>query len=218
MKTSFKIIAITNPEMRDVAEEAEEISMALTSGAINYIHLRKPQATCGEMEALIQAIPEKYHRRLTLHSWFNLLGKYRLGGIHLNSRHPTLSENVDLSKVRVSKSAHSIAELEQMSAEDCYTYATLSPIYDSISKPGYTSAFLPQNPDLHRSLNSLNLEVIALGGITPKVFEEVSQAGFAGVAILGYLWSPKSTMGERLRLLMESKCAVEEISTADKER
>ena len=62
-------------------------------------------------------------------------------------------------------------------------YVTLSPIFDSISKKGYRSAFtasiLEELNDIARPL------VIALGGVTPDRLAELKRFNFAGYAVKG---------------------------------
>nr|WP_246463264.1 thiamine phosphate synthase [Nitrospirillum iridis] len=57
-------------------------------------------------------------------------------------------------------------------------YATLSPIYETSSKPGYGPALGPQ------ALSRLP-GALALGGITPANALEVRVAGAAGLAVMG---------------------------------
>ena len=54
-------IVITLPHFFD--GEAERIVQLLRRGDIDLIHLRKPQATRQELEALIRAIPAELHQR-----------------------------------------------------------------------------------------------------------------------------------------------------------
>lgn len=91
-------------------------------------------------------------------------------------------------------------------------YALLSPIYPSISKPGYgassrqgaasssSSSADPSigggaggsptfDPDtLAGALATARCPVLALGGVTPDKFEELAERGFAGAALLGAVW------------------------------
>lgn len=171
-----KTIVFTHPG--SVADEARWIERLLTSGAADIVHLRKPDWTIHEMRTLIDAIPASLHPQLRLHDFFALTEEFTsLGGVHLNSRNPIAPPGV----ASVSKSAHSIAELADASWFD---YVTLSPVFDSISKQGYKSAFQPE--ELNRS--DLPDNVVALGGVTPAHFATLAAQGFAGAALLGYVW------------------------------
>ena len=83
-----------------------------------------------------------------------------------------------------------------------YDYVFLSPIFDSISKNGYTAAFHRGALQAAARNGSIGDNVIALGGITPERIEEAAACNFGGAAVLGYLWadSVEETL-ERFRTL-----------------
>ncbi len=80
---------------------------------------------------------------------------------------------------------HSIEQLDQ---SENFDYVTLSPIFDSISKPGYKSAFNLEN--ISRYIRGK--KVVALGGVTPDKFPALRDAGFFGAAMLGHFWQQKT--------------------------
>lgn len=174
MTDRFLKIAITKPEI--ISSEADMISSLLVNG-LDYVHIRKPEASLRDIRNLIEDIPYRLRKRLRLHGHFELFNDFNLGGAHLNSRCPVAPQ----AACRLSKSCHSIEELN--GCED-YKYVTLSPIFDSISKAGYHSAF--DINDLKDKISSKN--VIALGGVTPEKFGQLAAAGFAGAAMLGCIW------------------------------
>lgn len=102
----------------------------------------------------------------------------------------------------VSTSFHSLA---QAAHEDygSLKYAFLSPIFESISKPGYTAAFVKE--DLQASVSQSSLPLVALGGITSTNISQVKDLGFWGAAVLGYIWSCQDP-ASRLKLLLHA-CA-----------
>ncbi|MDE5976627.1 MAG: thiamine phosphate synthase, partial [Muribaculaceae bacterium] len=152
----LRVIAISLPFF--IKNEAEKISRILSEEA-DIFHLRKPHSSLEEMERLLNEIPEEFYPRIKLHDNFSLLEKYPLGGVHLNSRCPEYHGVAG----SVSCSAHSV---EQLIGAKHYDYITLSPIFDSISKKGYKSAF-----DIE-TLRPILKErrVVALGGVTPEKF------------------------------------------------
>lgn len=131
------------------------------------------------MRRVIEAVPQKYHRRLRLHGHFELVNEFNLGGLHLNSRCPLAPENYNGS---VSRTCHSLEEVKNAVSVE---YVTLSPIFDSVSKVGYNAAF---SRDELLSIVKDD-KVIALGGITPHTAAELSRYGFIGYAVLGYLFN-----------------------------
>lgn len=180
MDDSFKIIGVTLPAI--AYGEARLIELMLREG-IGRMHIRKPDATCAQMEQLIEAIHPDLRPRLSLHSHHHLAVKYGTG-IHLNAAHPAPPEGY---QGILSRSCHSFKELEEW--QPLTSYCFLSPIFDSISKTGYASAFTPQQI---AASNSVGAKTIALGGITPQRFNELRQLGFGGAAMLGYLWADRS--------------------------
>lgn len=175
MAENFRIIVITAPG--DVDHEAEKIT-SLLRGGVDYVHIRKPDASLRDIRNLIEDIPYQYRRRLRLHGHFELCNEYNLGGVHLNRRNPEAPAGVS----SVSRSCHELSELKDAVG---YEYLTLSPIYDSISKPGYQSAFVGN--EISGMIQGKN--IIALGGVTPDKFDELRKTGFAGAALLGYIWN-----------------------------
>lgn len=174
----FQVIVITAPE--GVHYECGAVEELLDSGAVDFVHVRKPAWSGGEVEELIRQIDSRFHPRLRLHDHFGLAEKYGLGGVQLNSRSLTVPESVK----SVTRSLHFGDNLEEASR---YEYVTLSPVYDSISKEGYTSRFSPDSATL-KGIKGVG-NVIAMGGVTPENFRELYDFGFAGAALLGYVWN-----------------------------
>lgn len=172
----WKTIVITSPDEKPC--EACNIARLLDSGAADIVHIRKPAWTAGKVRDLIARIPERLHPRLRLHDQFELLQTFPLiCGVHINSR----QKAAPLSAKSISRSTHSANEL---SLANDYDYVTISPIYDSISKPGYSSILDSGIITAARQFNN----VIALGGVTPRTMPFLAAAGFAGAALLGYIW------------------------------
>ena len=170
----MKLIAITSPHFRE--GESQTICRLLDRGWWR-VHIRKPDAPRQRVEELIKSIPEKYRPSLSLHDHFELVQKLGIGGVHLNSRNPDCPAHID---GLVSRSCHTVDELKKHSHLD---YLFLSPVFDSISKPGYSSQF-----DME-SLRGLDLHnVFALGGVTFGHLDKIRSFGFEGAAMLSEAW------------------------------
>lgn len=180
----FLKIAITEPD--PLPDEATLIER-LIDGGIDYVHIRKPQASARDIKNLIENIHYPFRRRLKLHGHFDLLNEFNLGGAHINSRCPVAPS----SAINVSRSCHTLEELDECKK---YEYVTLSPIFDSISKQGYRSAFDLQ--DLSGKIKGKN--VIALGGVVPEKFSILQECGFAGAAMLGCVWKDIDTFLKKI--------------------
>ena len=171
----MRLIALTLPYF--YKGEAADISKLLTERGFWRVHIRKPDSFELEMRRLIEEIPEELRHKISLHDHHELAIEYRLGGIHLNSRNPDVPYG--WSGI-VSRSIHSIEEIASVRRED---YAFLSPIYPSISKPGYHVDF-----DFNELRNNVNNKIFALGGVTKSRIEEIAGIGFGGAAMLGAAW------------------------------
>ena len=175
------LIGITSESF--IPNEAMLITHALDAG-IERMHLRKPHATTEQMEKLIRTIPQDYHARLVLNDCHTLAVQYGVGGIHLNARH---SKPPAGWQGNVSRSCHSLEEVMRYK-EEC-NYLFLSPIFDSISKAGYTSHFTEEQLLEASQRGIIDERVIALGGISIDNIASLRNYHFGGVAFLGSLWS-----------------------------
>lgn len=173
------IIVITLPDF--ISGEGDKIVRLLQS--VDLIHIRKPNASALEVERLINDIPLEYHSRLVLHDHHHLASKYHLYGIHLNSRNPLPPADWTGS---ISRSCHSLLEVKEWK-EKC-NYVSLSPIYNSISKVGYMSAFTSEDLMRAHQEGIIDNKVLALGGVTFDKIDEVIRMGFGGGIILGDAW------------------------------
>lgn len=173
----MKFLAITTPNLWH--GEADAICRLLDSGWIR-VHIRKPSADKSHISRLIAEIPKRYRQSLSLHDYFDLATKYGIGGVHLNQRNPLPPTGW---KGLISRSCHKIEEIEKFAHLD---YLTLSPIFDSISKPGYKRRF---NSETLKKANLKN--VYALGGVTFFRLNEIEEYGFEGAAMLSEAWKPR---------------------------
>lgn len=198
---NFLVIGITLPHCDiSASEEAVAIEHYLRSGAVNFFHLRKPEASESEVIKLLRLLPKDLFPKLVLHSHYGLCTQFEFGGMHIKSSTPYRQRHHGF----ISRSCHGIEECRDRA--EGYFYSFLSPIFDSISKPGYNSAFDLLDPLLRDTLR--RQRVIALGGVTPQKFKNLFDAKFAGAALLGYLWSPKSSLEEKRNFLLERRCSL----------
>lgn len=178
---TMHLIVITEPQF--VTNEATIIAQLLHWG-VDLMHLRKPESSADELAKLIEAIPTAYHNRLVLHDHFDLAAHFTLHGLHLNRRNSVLPPN---HKGTVSQSCHTLDEVKVCKTKCNYVF--LSPVFNSISKLGYTSAFTLKALSEAKKQSIIDQNVLALGGITAANIDKVKHYGFGGVALLGDIWS-----------------------------
>lgn len=173
-------IVITHPQM--LQNEADTIAMLLDEG-VDYCHIRKPNVADDQVLRLLEAIPSGYHHRLTIHYHHHLQKTVMMGGLHESKGY-----SIDgYDNTRISKSCHSIKEVASLAGN--FHYLFLSPVFNSISKENYCSAF--DYSELTRFLKhpqSTTHKVVALGGISAETAPTARNMGFSGYALLGALW------------------------------
>lgn len=176
----MKLIVITTPHFFE--GEAAAITSLFHAG-LEILHLRKPDASIEDIEHLLHQLPAEYMDRIVTHEHFQLAISHGLKGIHLNRRNPQVPAGY---AGHISCSCHSFEEVMQRKS-DC-NYVFLSPIYDSISKTDYTSAFTYGNLQEAQQTGIIDSQVIALGGINQAHLPQISSLGFGGAALLGDIW------------------------------
>lgn len=174
----------------DIIPHEDSFIRAILDEGWDYVHLRHPAASFIDMRNLIEKIPQRYHARLRLHGHFELINEFNLGGLHLNSRCPVAPANYSGT---LSRSCHTLEEAHRYA--HVMDFITLSPIFDSVSKKGYASAFS------HADWQSVpNGKTVALGGITPDTARLLKGTPFIGYAVLGYLFSAETEKELKKRL------------------
>jgi len=167
---------------------------ALFEQGLEYLHLRKPGSSMPQIVGLLQRIPEIYHKRIILHDNYKLVHEFGLGGIHVTGN--TIAEELEAIPLHLhrSKSCHSFDEVLQCGSE--YSYVFLSPIYDSISKKGYSSGFDKGELQKFFTKNSQITNCMALGGVRKDNVKELKFLGFNGGALLGSIWHGNNLTSE----------------------
>jgi len=172
----------------EMAEEAVSINQLFASGMCLF-HLRKPKATREECRSLLNAIDIKFHGYIMLHQYYDLCKEYQLKGIHLKesfrkelgakgSEYVTSFQDENYT---VSTSFHSLAMVN--SNVISFDYCLLSPVFDSVSKQGYTGRTF--------DVSNIKTTIIALGGIQLDTISKTTQLGYNGIAVLGAIWKQK---------------------------
>jgi len=153
------------------------------------LHVRKPFSSRDDMKHFLEQIDGSYYSRIVLHDHYELVEMFDVKGIHINDRNMGLfCDNYSMlaaKKVSFSVSLHSIEDLQ---FEKRHDYVCLSPVFDSISKPGYKKGFTAKKLMKAKEKGLINRRIIALGGITARRIPIARNYGFGGVAVLGALW------------------------------
>ncbi|GAB2768240.1 thiamine phosphate synthase [Rhabdobacter roseus] len=191
-----RLLVVSHPD--EVPGEAQ-IWQALLERGLERLHVRKPGWTDAAVARLLDQVPEKYLSRVVVHHRAALVARYPLGGLHVGYRSlPKVpSGTLNDKKSTLSCSVHSWSEAED--ALSSCDYLLLSPVWDSVSKPGYLqNAALREVPPALRGR-----PVFALGGITEHNVLETMRMGYFGVALLGYFWNEPLRAVERWEALLK---------------
>ncbi|MBQ3593977.1 MAG: thiamine phosphate synthase [Bacteroidales bacterium] len=180
----MKLIAITKPDFYD--GEAAFIKRLFESG-FDIVHLRKPccrdVARCVHIDCICNILNElssEERSRIVVHDYPELYYEFSLKGIHINKNIVKYPEGYQGFKTR---SCHSLEEV--MLYKDDFDYVFLSPIFDSISKQGYKSAFTQEELRKASQEGIIDEKVVALGGVTYDKIPLLKDLGFGGAAMMG---------------------------------
>ena len=177
----MKIIAITSPK---VTGDDERIIKGLVKRGIDVVHFRKPDSGIEECRSLLAKLTDEERRKIVIHDYPQLYSEFSLRGIHVNKNVTSLPEGYSGLKTR---SCHSFEEVEMY--KDDYDYLFLSPIFNSISKQGYMSAFSDAELLQASKEGIIDGKVIALGGVTFDKIPYLKDLNFGGVAMIGAIYN-----------------------------
>ncbi len=187
----MQLIVISSGQ--DRPGEVEEVTRMFELG-LQYYHIRKPRLSKRALSEYITAFPDKYRRRIVLHSFHALAYKFKLGGIHMSRKHRHRGRlyrwRIRMRRLRrpglvITRTYHKLSDLQNDKRR--YTYAFLSPIYDSITHPTLSGGFSK------RALLIVNKTarqpILAMGGVTPARLADIRDLGFSGAVLHGVVWS-----------------------------
>lgn len=177
-----RLIAITHDGTDNPCREAALIMRALGTNRLDRVHVRKSTVTA--IHCLLDHIDPRFYNSISVHNaTLHTVCRYPGIGVHLTGHTPTPPGGF---KGTLSRSCHSIDELRHLDRNLDYVF--LSPVFDSISKPGYNAAFNQETLRHAASDGLINNRVIALGGVTSRHLPMVNELGFGGAAMLGAAW------------------------------
>lgn len=195
-----------------VANEFEIIHKLFEAG-LPLFHIRKPGFTIVEMQHYLEQLPVSFRDKLVLHQHHELADTFGIHRIHIKEQErslftpnftPNFTPDVtpDVTPDRLSKpvrcttcyttSVHTIATFNNL--PEYYQYAFLSPVFESISKPGYPST--ENLLEAVKKRTNKNTLLIALGGITATNTSIVLEHGFDGIALMGSIWNSDNPVAD----------------------
>ncbi|AXP80639.1 Regulatory protein TenI [Mariniflexile rhizosphaerae] len=182
------MIVLIAPE-NDVTNEIEILHQLFQEG-LEYYHFRKPHRNYQEHCDYLNQIDERYHNRIVVHYFHELVNGFNIKGIHFQEQkrrdHLDVPSNyfteLKMYGKTISSSFHEPEELENCVFE--FDYHLLSPVFSSISKQGYNGRGF--------DVNHINKTIIGMGGVTTENLAEFNKLGYKGVGVLGGIWNSKN--------------------------
>lgn len=177
----FKLIILSPPVV--VPADLPLIASLLKENVFFHIRLKGENAL--STKEILEGVDESFYRKIVIHQDYDLARSFNVRGIHLpESERKAYVADGEIHIV--STSVHSIKEFAAVRSQ--YEYIFYSPVFPSVSKPGY-------NPsrglsEVKRELDAMpdKEKLIALGGIKAGNISLVKEAGFGGAAFIGSFW------------------------------
>jgi thiamine-phosphate pyrophosphorylase len=194
------LVVISNPTA--VVDEATIINELFDEG-LKILHLRKPSISIDKIRSLLEKVKPQYYQRIALHQHHELADDFGINRLHYTEEKrkkllhssPLLGRGVGGEEI-LSTSIHQVKEYKYL--PDSFEYTFFGPVFDSISKVGYTSTL---SDDFVFPIEIGNPKVIAIGGIDSSNIQKAIDMNFDGVATLGTIWSkPENSVGQFKKL------------------
>jgi len=173
---------------------------AALKGGVDAVLVREKQMDSARLLAFCSRLREltnHYRARLLVHTQADVAKAVGADGVHVASNAiaelPAMRRWLNNPNMTLSASCHGVAQL-QTAADAGADFALLSPVFPTTSHPGVPNLGVEKFLQLAASVE---LPVIALGGITPENRAEVSEYP---VAVIGALLGAEDPAGAVRRL------------------
>jgi len=171
-------------DRRSAARPLEEVVAAALRGGCRWLSLREKDLGHEERLALLHrivALARPFGATISVHGDLEAAAATGVG-VHLPTGASPEQARARLGEgALIGLSVHS--PREAATAHPAADYVTLSPIFPSISKPGYGPALGTQG--LAEAVAGARVPIVALGGVTADNLAQCLASGAAAVAVMG---------------------------------
>ena len=189
----FRLYAITDRHLCAPRTLYDTIHDLLDVG-VSAVQLREKDLIDAEYIKLAESLRKlchTYSAQLFINSRIKIAMGIGADGLHLPGNSVSVQKVSEETNRRfiIGSSVHTLTEAKQRETEGA-DFITYSPIYPTLSKPGYGPAVGLE--ELQKVTKTINIPVFALGGITSERVSECLDAGAYGVAVMSGLMSPQN--------------------------
>ncbi len=195
------LVVISHPY--PLANEADYIN-ALFDEGMEVFHLRKPDVLGDELKQLLDNIKPAYRSKIALHQHHVIKNEYGITRLHFTEvKRKEMSEEkmlqlTDLNNI-LSTSIHQTEDYQKLSL--CFSYTFFGPVFNSISKQGYTSTL---SNGFVFPVEKNHSKVIAISGINATNMQEAMNKKFSGVAVLGAIWQKPNEIIQQFKTIQKA--------------
>ncbi len=183
-----RLLVITDRRMaeEDGCGSIDDVLIGAASAGANFFQIREKGSSPEEFARFVEHVVNilaGFPTTLVINDRADVALAVGADGVHRPGQGLPFATLRRLMEYRlVGASCHSSQEVEAAAAEGA-DYMTLSPIFETSSKPGYGPALTPAR--LERACRAVAAPVYALGGVEPANVEDCLDAGAHGVAVMG---------------------------------
>ncbi|MFS8616640.1 MAG: thiamine phosphate synthase [Solitalea sp.] len=171
----FRLMVIT--PVQDLPREKALVRDLFAAG-LPCLHLRKPGKDIQALSEYLSYFNAAERARIRVHHTRPDLLQLGIAGLHVPYSAIGRSGYANAS---LSTSIHHWKEYNRLGPN--LAYVLISPVYDSLSKPGYR-----QNKEVWNLPPRPLVPIVALGGIHSRNILPLLLKGFSGAALLGAIW------------------------------
>jgi thiamine-phosphate pyrophosphorylase len=195
----MELIVISSPFA--VADEGPLINNLFRAG-LKYFHLRKPESDLQSLRDLLNEIEISFYDRIALHQFHEIANEFGIKRLHYteSARRTFCLKTMRKQQADGFTLSTSIHDIPSLPRVEHFNYVFYSPVFNSISKPGYNSKV---SEDLILDKAGYETKVIALGGVQVSNLPRIKRMGFDGAAVLGTLWNEPHKAVELFNQLKE---------------
>ena len=171
-------VIVISPE-HPFPQETEWVQRMMEAG-LNRFHLRRTFDSAEAQQHYLRFFDKRHYEKISVHQHQEIALAEGIKHVHIKADERKQNKLVDYWQ-HSSTSFHSIDELKQEGP--LFQYCFISPVFESLSKPGYQG-----NPSLLGSAKHISIPIYALGGITLHTVAVLKGQGFKGVGAIGAIW------------------------------